>query len=220
MSVKINKNPNNILTLEELNKWNGIPTTVISDAMDRTNGMDGNIKAIAPPMPFVGQALTVDPLERSNTALHYALEAAWPTCVMVVNAHANMASAVWGGVSIQAAKSRGIAAIVIDGCARDINMLLASGVPIYCRGIAPNGPNWDIGGAVNGPITCGGIDVAPGDIIIGDDDGVVVLPPSRMEGLMEKCQERVGERAKFLQRITSGTDSYQAWDLPAPEKTN
>jgi regulator of RNase E activity RraA len=52
-----------------------------------------------------------------------------------------MASAVWGGVSIQAAKSRGIAAIVIDGCARDINMLLASGVPIYCRGIAPNGPN-------------------------------------------------------------------------------
>jgi 4-hydroxy-4-methyl-2-oxoglutarate aldolase len=220
MSVKINENPKNILTHEELNRWRGIPTTVISDAMDRSNGMDGNIKAIAPPMPFVGQALTVDPLERNNSALHYALEAAWPGCVMVVNAHANMASAVWGGVSIQAAKSRGIAAIVIDGCARDINMLLASGVPIYCRGVTPNGPNWDVGGTVNSPITCGGIDVAPGDIIVGDDDGVVVLPSTQMDGLLEKCHERVDERTKFLQRISSGTDSYQAWDLPAPNKIN
>lgn len=220
MEIVLNDPPSNILSDDDLAPWKSIPTTVISDALGRINGMHASIKGLAPHMPFVGQALTVDPVERSNSALHYALEVSWPGCVMVVNAHANMMSAVWGGVSTQASKSKGMAGIVIDGCVRDVNMMLASGLPIYCRGVAANGPNWDIGGTVNGPITCGGVGVNPGDIIIGDDDGVVVLPPDRCDGLLEKCQERAEERAMFLQRISEGTDSYQAWDLPDPDKVN
>ncbi len=218
MDVVLNDPPETILDAADLAPWRDIPTTVISDALGRINGMDGSIKALAPGMKFVGQALTVDPLPKNNSALHYALEVAWPGCVMVVDAHASMASAVWGGVSTQAAKSKGMVGIVIDGCVRDVNMLLASDMPIYCRGVAPNGPNWDVGGTINGPISCGGVPVAPGDIIIGDDDGVVVLPTDKRDEIFEKCQERAEERAKFLRRISEGTDSYQVWDLPDPEK--
>ena len=218
MDVILNDPPRDILDESELRPWRDIPTTVISDALGRVNGMDGTIQSLVPGRSFVGQALTVEPLPRSNTALHYALEVAWPGSVMVVNAHGNMASAVWGGVSTQAAISRRMAALVIDGCARDINMIQASAMPIYCRGVAPNGPNWDIGGTINGPITCGGINVAPGDIIIGDDDGVVVLPLNQRAEIIEKCKERAEERAKFLRRISDGNDSYGAWDLPAPKK--
>lgn len=214
MTINANEYAGPFLSDEDIRFWKAIPTTVISDALGRVGGMTGAIKPIAPNMGFVGQALTVNPMGRSNTALHYALDHAWRGCVMVVNARGNMANAVWGGVSTQAAKSRGVAAMVIDGCARDLDMLLASGVPVYARGVAPNGPDRSVGGEINVPISCGGVDVMPGDLIVGDSDGVVVASLSVLPVLAGKCKERADERAEYLRRIGLGPSTHQVWDLP------
>jgi len=212
MTVEMHDYTGPILDREELDRWKGISTTVISDGLGRINGISGAIQTLVPDMPFIGQALTVKPLPRNNTALHYALDKAWLGCVMVVDAGGEMASAVWGGVSIQAAKARGMAAVVVDGCVRDIDLIRAAGVPVYSRGWAPNGPGQDIGGAVNVRITCGGIDIKPGDLIFGDNDGVAAAPIDDLDGLYAKCKERSDQRADYFKRIAEGTVTHDIWN--------
>jgi regulator of RNase E activity RraA len=124
---------------------------------------------------------------------------------------------VWGGLLNYAAKARGAAAVIIDGAIRDIAELRDSGIPVYARTSVPNGPQKAWGGGVNVPIQCGGVSVNPGDILVGDDDGVVVFDPIQRAGLLTLCQARIAREKGILEKIDAGKSTVEIMDMPAPD---
>ena len=180
MALTLNDAPRERLTADELAAWREIPTAVISDDVNRTATMQAAIKPVGPGMGFAGQALTAQTMVGDNGTLHYALTKAWPGAVLIVDARGHEETAVWGGILVAAALARKISAVVIDGAVRDVAELRDSGVAVYARAVVPNGPHKGFGGSVNTPIQCGGVPVDPGDIVVGDEDGVVVIRPDQL----------------------------------------
>lgn len=215
LELTLNDPPRTLLAEAELAAWRELPTAIISDELGRSCTMQAAIKPLAPGTGFAGQALTVQTMVGDNAALHYALTVAWPGCVIVVDARGHVDTAVWGGIMTHAAKTRGVAALVVDGSVRDAAELRQSGLPVYARGIVPNGPHKGFGGAVNVPIQCAGVAVDPGNLLVGDDDGVVVIRPDRMAGLMDKCVQRIAKEEDHLKRIDAGASTVELLGLPA-----
>ncbi len=217
MALEINDAPKARLSESDLARWRAIPTAAISDDLNRTGTMHAVIKPLRPGMAFAAQALTVQTMVGDNVALHYALTMAWPGCALIVDARAHVDTAVWGGIMTEAAKVRGIAALVVDGAVRDAAELSASGLAVYARGVVPNGPHKGFGGRINVPIQCGGVQVNPGDLVVGDDDGVVVIGPERMAGLMEKCTARLARDKALVEKVAAGATTVELLNLPPPE---
>ena len=202
----------------EIDAWREIPTAVISDDLNRSGTMHAAIKPVGPGMNFAGQALTAQTMVGDNGTLHYALAKAWDGCVMVVDARAHLETAVWGGILTTAAKAKGIVAVVIDGAVRDVAELCESGIAIYARGVIPNGPHKGFGGSINTPIQCAGVPVNPGDLVVGDQDGVVVIRPDQLPGLMERCKARIAKEEAFVKQIEAGVSTIELMGLPPPEE--
>ena len=216
MSLIINEAPTALMAAAEIAEWRAISTAVISDELNRSGTMAAAVKPVAEGMGFAGQALTAQTMVGDNATLHYAVSYAWLGCVMVVDARGHVDTAVWGGVLIHAAKLKGVAALVVDGGVRDVDELKQSGVAVYARGVVPNGPHKGFGGSVNAPIQCAGVPVDPGDLVVGDADGVVVVRPDQMDGLMARCRARIAKEEGILKKLDAGVDSYAIQGLPPP----
>jgi len=214
MPITINEDQIQQLSPEILALWKDVPTAVVCDAMDRTGGMVAGIQSLVSGKTFAGQALTVHAPNGTNAPLHHAAKLAWPGCVLVIDAENLQEKAVWGSVVNSYALSRGIAALVFDGCVRDAALLKESPMPIFCRGTAPNGPSKEDIGGVNTPISCGGVDVMPGDIIVGDDDGIAVVPFAMHEDVLERCHTRLAEKQDWKQKTNDGVSTAELWKLP------
>ena len=217
MSLIINDSPEALLSDEDLAVWRSIPTAVISVELNRSCTMAGAIKPIAEGMTFAGQALTVQCMVGDNAPLHYALASAWAGCVLVVDARGHMDTAVWGGVLTHAAKVKGVSAIVVDGSIRDVEEIRQSGFPLFTRGVVPNGPHKGFGGSINAPISCAGVAVNPGDLVVGDADGEVVIRPDQMTGLLDRSRARMAKEEGILAKLDAGIDSYVLQGLPPPD---
>ncbi len=218
MDMAINDPPERLMTAGELAAWREIPTAAICDSLDQVTGLCAEIKPLAPGMRFAGQALTVRTIPGSNAAIHYGMAAAWPGAALIVDAGGRLDCAVWGGVLNMSAEAKGVVGLVIDGAVRDCADLRAGGLAVFARGIVPNGPGKEPGGGVNLAIRCGGIAVNPGDLIVGDDDGVVVVAPDRMEGLMERCRARMEEKRAWRQKVAAGAATADLWNLPKADR--
>ncbi len=212
--LTLNDPPEVRLSEAEIAAWAELPTAVIGDDLERTGTLQAAIKPLGPGMGFAGQALTVQTMVGDNAPLHYALTVAWPGCVIVVDARGHMDTAIWGGILTAAAQARGVRAVVLDGAVRDAAELRESGLAVYARGIVPNGPHKGFGGGVNVPIQCAGVAVDPGDLVVGDDDGVVVVRPDQMDGLMAKCRARIAREEAMLEKIAAGTSTVELLGLP------
>jgi regulator of RNase E activity RraA len=206
------------LSDDEIAEWREIPTAVISDDLNRTGTMHAAIKPLGPGMGFAGHALTAQTMVGDNGTLHYALTTAWPGAVLVVDARAHLETAVWGGVLTAAAQAQGLVAAVIDGAVRDAAELCESGFSVYARGVVPNGPHKGFGGSVNGLIQCAGASVEAGDLIVGDEDGVVVIRPDQRSGLMERCRARIAKEEGFMEKIASGVSTVELMGLPPADE--
>ena len=200
--------------------WRDIPCAIISDELNRAPVMHAEISLISlNAARFAGHALTVDCMVGSNIAIHYALERAWPGCVIVVDGRGHKDTALIGEIMYETARTAKVGAIVIDGSVRDIACLRAGDLPIYARGFTPRGPHKGFGGEINGPIQCGGVAISAGDLLVGDDDGVVVIRKDQVEaGLMERCRKRMADEAERIRRIKAGENRYAFNPLPPPEK--
>ncbi len=218
MSLIINDPPEAWLSDDERATWRSIPTAVISDELNRACAMAAAIKPIAENMTFAGQALTARIMVGDNAPLHYALASAWPGCVLVVDARGHVDTAVWGGVLTHAAMVKGVSALVVDGSIRDVDEIRQSGFTAFTRGVAPNGPHKGFGGSVNAPIACAGVAVCPGDLVVGDADGVVVVQPDQMDGLLDRCRARMAKEEGILAKLDAGVDSYVLQGLPPPDR--
>ena len=174
-------------------------TSNLADAMGRFHFMDSGIRPRSG-FPLCGLAVTVNARPADNLMVHKALEVAQPGDIVVVNTCGNTTSAVFGELMCRTAVGAKLGGIVVDGAIRDVDGITALGFPAFSRTVCAGGCDKDGPGEVNVPIACGGTVVMPGDIIVGDDDGVVVVPREDAEevlrlvdALMERERARIAE---------------------------
>lgn len=178
----------------------------LSDAMNRTQTLMG-IKPIYTPIErVVGPAVTVNSVVPSIDAGKMALATSQPGDVLVVTAPFSTGHAVWGGNLAFGTKSRGIIGLIVDGSVRDVGEIRSVGLPTFARDIATAAaPIHSPQGEVNVPIACGGVVVFPGDIVVADEDGIVVLPPAHVEEILEDA-DAVLAKARSVQEILARGD--------------
>ncbi|MFQ5954191.1 MAG: RraA family protein [Kiloniellales bacterium] len=205
------------LSPKTLASWREIPPAVAGDCMNRTQCMAGAIKPVRPGMRLVGQARTVESMVGDNSISHVAAALAQPGEVLVIAAGGYTDVAVWGGVATHAALARGLAGVVVDGAVRDVAELRELGLPVYARGVVPAGPHKGFGGIIDGPIACAGCPVKPGDVVLGDDDGVVVVPLERQAAILKAGQAKLKEEEHWLEAIAAGRSMTEVHGLPEPE---
>jgi 4-hydroxy-4-methyl-2-oxoglutarate aldolase len=178
-----------VLTPAELAAWRDIPAAVVSDEREQ-QGVLSTIQPLFAGRPFAAQAFTIEVTTPDGDAPRAALARTWDGACIVIDARTSPDAAVWGGNLIRIARGRNVAAVVVDGSVRDVADLRDSGIAICSRGVTPRGPRW--GGRVGGTILCGGVAIRAGDLIVGDDDGVVAVALEAVtDELLARCRGRL-----------------------------
>ncbi|MFC3831667.1 MULTISPECIES: RraA family protein [Deinococcus] len=151
-------------------------TCNLSDALGHTGGLGADFRPLWTGATFAGVAVTVRTAGTDLSAVYRAIDAAPPDSVLVIDTHGTRHSAFWGENTTKAALAHGVRAAVIDGACRDVTAIRALGFPVVCTGTVPQAGRREDGGDVNVPVALGSVPVQPGDLIAGDDNGVVVVP--------------------------------------------
>jgi regulator of RNase E activity RraA len=180
-------------------RFRGLAAPNLADAMGRFNFMDPGIRSRSG-FPLCGRAVTVQCRPADNLMVHKALQVAEPGDIVVVSTCGNTVSAVFGEMMCHTAALKKLGGIIVDGAIRDIDGIRRLGFPAYSRSVSPGGCDKDGPGEINVPIACGNTVVMPGDIIVGDDDGVAVIPRdytaevlTRVDALMSRERDRIAE---------------------------
>ena len=188
-------------------QFKGIPVANIGDNMNRIACMNARIRPMNS-APLLGCAFTVKVRAGDNLLFHKAIDLAQPGDIMVIDAQNEQSYAVFGELMILWLRRRGITGVVVDGCIRDYDALREmNDLSIYATGITPNGPLKEGGGEVNFPVMCGGLVVNPGDIIVGDSDGIVVINPADAPDVLAKAKAQNAKEAQAMKDIEN-----LAWD--------
>ena len=174
----------------------------VSDIQGRQLTMRSEIHPITfPGRKVVGPALTVKARPGDNLMAMKAIGVAKPGDVIVVSSDGEANLSVWGGIMSMMAAKRGIAGVVTDGVVRDVSQCREAGLAIWATGLTPVGPTKLGPGQLNQPMRCGGVVVSPGDVILADEDGVVVVPQDELEAVIARSHERVAKEEAWLARI-------------------
>ncbi len=205
------------LPADVLERWRGVPPAVVSDCMNRSNVMAAAIKPVAAGMQVIGQARTVTCMVGDNSAVHAAIGMMEPGEVLVVDAGGYEDTAVWGGIMTRAALQRGLAGLVVDGAVRDVAEIREFGFPCFARAAVPAGPHKGFGGIIDGPVSCAGCPVKPGDLVLGDDDGVCVVPLERAQELLAASLDKIAQEERINANTAAGGLPSDGMGLPEPE---
>ena len=184
-------------------RFQGLGAANLADAMGRFNWMDSGIVARSG-LPLCGLAVTVRARPADNLMVHKTLELAEPGDIVVVNTCGNTGNAVFGELMATSAAAKGIGGIVVDGAIRDVEAITRLKLPAYSRAVCPGGCDKDGWGEVNVPISCGGTVVMPGDIVVGDADGIAVVPRGEAEAGLERVAQLRETERKRLAEIARG----------------
>lgn len=177
---------------------------ILADVAGRRGTAHGRIKPLSPTMKVAGPAITVEVRPGDNLAIHAALAVAQPGDVIVVDGKSDISCALLGEIMAAQAKASGIAGIIIDGAVRDSHELSNGDYPIFAAGLNPCGPTKNIAGLVNYPISLAGVSVRAGDFVMGDADGVVVVPKEDLEVIIELAQKKLDIETARLKAISEG----------------
>lgn len=171
-----------------------------------TGFLDGDIRPVDPGQRArAGVAVTLALPVLCSTLLHHALSHLRPGDMLVIDRLGDTRHACLGGVVARAARLAGVAGVVIDGPCTDVAEIRAEGLPVWCRGVsAVTTRQLDLGGTFNRPVACGGVPVLPGDIVLGDASGVVVLPADEADGIAAACIAREARVARTMERLLDG----------------
>ncbi|WP_172292788.1 RraA family protein [Pseudoruegeria sp. HB172150] len=184
----------------DLERFKDLFTSNCSDIMGKLMTMDHRIKPVFPvEKPVIGHAITVMVHPGANTMVKKAMEMAEPGDIIVVNDWFDRNNALLGGIMAEMAAAKGIAAFVTDGLVRDKEELEEAGVPVFALGLTPIAPAASRPmGQINTPISCGGIIVHPGDIIMADNTGIVAIPPADAELVLERGEALIKKEWDWL----------------------
>ena len=189
------------LSAEEIDAWCAIPTAVITDELGPGAALDPDIRSLFGKR-FAGRVRTIRTIPTPNMAAYETIEQLRPGDAILVDGRTYPDSAIWGGNMIAAATAKGMAGLVVDGNVRDAEDLAASGVAVHARRVQSVGWNW--GGEIDVPITCGGVKASPHDLVVGDADGVVVIPAANRADLFSRCLDRIARDEAFVEAIAQG----------------
>jgi regulator of RNase E activity RraA len=176
----------------------------ISDNLDRAIGAVG-IRPFSKNTRLAGRALTVRTAAGDNLYIHRALDVLFPGCIIVVDGGGFDGRALIGEIMVAIAKSRGASGFVIDGAIRDAEPIAAGDFPVFGRAAIHLGPYKNGPGAINVPVSVGGMMVNPGDIVVGDGDGIVAFSPDIAADLLAATRKQAGKEAEMLRGVANGT---------------
>ena len=187
------------------------PSSILADVAGRRGGLHGRIAPLAPSMRFAGPAITVEVRPGDNLMIHAAMAVARPGDVIVVDGKGDLSSALMGEIMSQQCVALGIAAVVIDGAVRDSEAIRELGFPMYAAGLNPNGPTKFVPGRLNHPISIGGVTVHPGDLVVGDADGVTVIERAKAAAMLPLAADKVAAETKRIADIQNRIALAPAW---------
>jgi len=185
-------------------RFRGAQTSHLVDAMEGRGALDWRIKPLDPASAFAGPALTAYAYPADIVAMFGALHEAAPGDVIVLACDGFTGTAVIGDQAAGMMRNKGISAFVTDGLARDRAGILATGLPVYAMGIQPNSPALNGPGTVGAPVTLGGVHVRPGDVVVGDADGVVVVPAERLQQVLAALDHVRAAEAEMERQVKAG----------------
>ena len=185
----------------------------VYEAQGAKGALDSGIKPIDPASRLVGPALTVDTRPADNLMLHYALLKAKPGDVLVVDAKGFVEAGPWGDVLTAAALKIGIAGMTINGAVRDASAIVEMGFPVFCRGLSIKGTGKAQAGKVNVPVFIGDVLIRPGDIVVGDRDGVVIVAADEVSAVLESARSREAKEDEFRAAIENGRNTVELLGL-------
>jgi 4-hydroxy-4-methyl-2-oxoglutarate aldolase len=189
-------------------------TATLHEAAGRIGALPGAIKPVAAAMRVAGPAFTVEVPAGDNLAIHRALYVAKPGDVLVVATRGGIEWGYWGEILNEAAMALGLGGLVIDGGVRDTHVLVEQPFPVFSNGVCIRGTLKGIAPYVLGrPIAIGDVVIRPGDLVVGDRDGVLVLPPEAVEAAVEKGRQREADEAEKIARLRAGARTLDLYGL-------
>ena len=203
---------------ELVQRLRDVPTGWVVDANGRRGALDHRIHALTRATRFCGVALTVHTRPRDNLAPYAAIQYAQAGDVMVVSTEAYEEASVLGDVLVGMARNQGVTALVTDGMVRDVEGLDAVGIPVFARGLSPNSPYKDGPGSIGLPISIGGVIVEAGDVVLGDQDGVVVVARAMVESVVAALDEVRSKEHRMEQLVADGAKLPPGMDALIAEK--
>lgn len=197
-----------------LDAFRGVGVAQVSDCMGRLYGSVGLKGFHGAGLRLAGIALTVKTRPGDNLMIHRAIEMAQPGDVIVVDGGGCLANALVGELMMRQSMKRGVRGFVIDGAVRDAEAFGPKGFACFARGVSHRGPYKDGPGEINVPVSVGGLVVQPGDVILGDCDGLLAVPASHAASILQMAQAKEATEARGMERIEAGTYE-KAWLAPA-----
>jgi RraA family protein len=187
------------------------PSSILADVAGRRGALCSRIAPLAPEMRIAGSALTIEVRPGDNLMIHAAMAMAKPGDVLVIDGKGDETCALMGEIMVSQCMAIGIAGVVLYGSVRDTEAIRALGFPVYAVGANPNGPTKLVPGRLNWPISVGGVTVNPGDLVVGDADGIVVVEPAKVPMVLELARKKLSDETARLEGIRSGARLRPTW---------
>ena len=188
-------------------------TATLHEAAGQRGALPSAIKPVGADFQVCGAAVTVLSPPGDNLWLHRAIYVAQPGDVLVIDTGGQYEFGYWGEIMSHAARARGLGGVVIDGCARDGALLRELGLPVFARGLCIRGTskNRQAYGAINHPIRIGDVAVFAGDLVVGDSDGVVVVPRAEAAAVLDAAAAREEKEAKIIEQLRAGVSTLELY---------
>jgi RraA family protein len=187
------------------------PSSILADVAGRRGALSSRIAPLAPTMRLAGPAVTVEVRPGDTLMIHAAMAIAKPGDVLVIDGKGDDTSALLGEIMVSQCMAIGIAGIVVYGAVRDTEAIRALGFPLYATGANPNGPTKVAPGRINWPVSVGGVSVQPGDLVVADGDGVVVVEPAKVPAVLEAARKKLDDETTRIAGIRSGAELRASW---------
>jgi RraA family protein len=195
---------------ETVRRFRELPVANVSDCMNRMTAGGARLRPMHGGGALAGPAFTVKTRPGDNLMIHKALDMAAPGDVIVVDGGGDLTNSLMGELMVAHARVRGLAGIVLYGAVRDVAAIQAGDWPVYAAGISHRGPYKDGPGEINVPIAIEGMVIEPGDLIIGDEDGLLCVPYDQVDAVYEAAVKKHALEEKKMQAILAGRDD-RAW---------
>jgi RraA family protein len=207
------------VTQDQVDRFRTLPVANVSDSMNRMSAGGAQLRPMHRDGVLAGPAITVRCRPGDNLMLHYALDISQPGDVIVVDAGGDLTNAVIGEMMTTYATRKQIAGIVVNGAIRDLRSIREADLPVFALGVTHRGPYKDGPGEINVPIALNGLVIEPGDLILGDDDGLVSIPFADVEEVYRKAKAKFEAEQAQLQAIVEGTNDRR-WVIASLEAKN
>ncbi|CAH0310279.1 4-hydroxy-4-methyl-2-oxoglutarate aldolase/4-carboxy-4-hydroxy-2-oxoadipate aldolase [Pseudomonas sp. Bi70] len=198
------------VSAEWVARYRELPVANVSDSMNRMTAGGARLRPMHKDGVLAGPALTVKARPGDNLMLHYALDIAEPGDVIVVDAGGDLSNALIGEMMVAYAVKRGVAGIVINGAIRDAANIGAGDFPLFAAGVSHRGPYKDGPGEINVPIAIDGMVIEPGDLVVGDEDGLLCVPFAHVESVFARATAKYTAEQKQMEHIAQGTND-RSW---------